>query len=94
MSDNKKNNKKRINIYVDIDTYTEFKKSCSFFGDTVTNVIDSAMKEYINAINMIVEAGNKDKLIELIQKRFDNQMNNIETDIQKEIETKRTDALE
>lgn len=80
--------KKRINIYVDEDIYGEFKQVCALTGETVTSVVDQAMKEYISAIKMIIEAGDKDKLMAMIQRRLDIQMHTIESDIQKHIEQK------
>ena len=46
--------KKRINIYVDEDIYKEFKKVCALSGETVTSVVDEAMKEYIGTDCIIV----------------------------------------
>lgn len=80
--------KKRINIYVDEDIYKEFKKVCALSGETVTSVVDEAMKEYINAIKMIIEAGDKDKLMAMIQSKLDIQMSTIESDIDKRLEQK------
>lgn len=81
--------KKRINIYVDEDIYKEFKKVCALSGETVTSVVDEAMKQYINSIKMIIEAGDKDKLMAMIQSRLDVQMNNIESEIDKRLEEKK-----
>lgn len=80
--------KKRINIYVDEDIYKEFKKVCALSGESVTSVIDEAMKEYINAIKMIIEAGDKDKLMAMIQSKLDIQLNTIESDIDKRLKEK------
>ena len=49
--------KKRINIYVDDIVYQEFKQVCALTGETVTSVLDEAMKQYIDSIKMIIEAG-------------------------------------
>lgn len=81
--------KKRINIYVDEDIYKEFKKVCALSGETVTSVVDEAMKEYINAIKMIIEAGDKEKLMAMIQSKLDIQMNTIESDINKRLNEKK-----
>ena len=74
--------KKRINIYVDEDIYSEFKKVCALSGETITSVIDEAMKQYISSIKMIMEAGDKDSLMAMLQRRLDVQMINIEEDIE------------
>ena len=79
--------KKRINIYVDEDIYAEFKQMCALGGETITSVIDQAMKEYNNAIKMVLEAGDKDKLMAMIQRRLDIQMTTIESDIDKHLES-------
>ena len=81
--------KKRINIYVDDEVYQEFKKVCALSGETITNVSDEAMKEYIKAIKMIIEAGDKDKLMAMIQNRLDIQMNTIESEIDKRLDEKK-----
>lgn len=81
--------KKRINIYVDEDVYKEFKGVCALSGETITSVVDQAMKEYINAIKMIIEAGDKDKLMAMIQSKLNIQMNSIESDIQKRLDEKK-----
>ena len=73
--------KKRINIYVDEDIYKEFKKVCALSGETVTSVVDEAMKQYIDSIKMIIQAGDKESLMAMIQSKLDIQMTNIEKDI-------------
>lgn len=73
--------KKRINIYVDEDVYSEFKKVCALSGETITSVMDEAMKQYISSIKMIMEAGDKDSLMAMLQRRLDVQMTSIEEDI-------------
>ena len=80
--------KKRINIYVNEDVYSEFKKACALSGETVTGVFDEAMKQYIGAIKMIIEAGDKEKLIAMIQNKLDVQMTNIEQEIDNRIKEK------
>lgn len=81
--------KKRINIYVDDIVYQEFKQVCALTGETVTSVLDEAMKQYIDSIKMIIEAGDKDKLMAMLQRRLDVQMNNIESEIDKRLEQKK-----
>lgn len=81
--------KKRINIYVDEDIYKEFKGVCALTGETVTSVMDEAMKQYIASIKMILEAGDKDKLMAMLQKSLNIQMNNIESEIDKRLEEKK-----
>lgn len=81
--------KKRINIYVDEDIYGEFKQVCALTGETVTSVVDQAMKEYISAIKMIIEAGDKDKLMDMLQRRLDIQMNSIEKEIDERLKTQK-----
>lgn len=74
--------KKRINIYVDEEVYSEFKKVCALSGETITAVLDEAMKQYISSIKMIMEAGDKDSLMAMLQRRLDVQMNSIEDEIE------------
>ena len=74
-------NKKRINIYVDEEIYAEFKKVCALSGETITGVLDEAMKQYISSIKMIIEAGDKDSLMAMLQRRLDVQMTSIEEEI-------------
>ena len=74
--------KKRINIYVDEEVYSEFKKVCALGGETITGVLDEAMKQYISSIKMIMEAGDKESLMAMLQRRLDVQMNNIEDEIE------------
>ena len=80
--------KKRINIYVDEDIYKEFKKVCDLSVESVTSVIDEAMNDYISAIKIIIEAGDKDKLMAMIQSKLDIQLNTIESDINKRLKEK------
>lgn len=80
--------KKRINIYVDEDIYSEFKKVCALSGETITSVMDEAMKQYIASINMIIEAGDKERLMAMLQRRLDVQMTNIEKEIDGRIQEK------
>lgn len=73
--------KKRINIYVDEDIYKEFKKTCALTGETVTSVVDEAMKQYIDSVKMIIQAGDKEGLMAMIQSKLDIQLTNIEDEI-------------
>lgn len=81
--------KKRINIYVEEDTYKEFKSLIGVTGDTITAVFDQAMKEYINAIKMVIEAGDKDSLMAMLQRRLDVQITNIEGEIDTHLKAKK-----
>ncbi len=81
--------KKRINIYVDEDIYKEFKKVCALSGETVTSVVDEAMKQYISSIKMIIQAGDKESLMAMIQSRLDIQMNNVEKEIDMRLQDKK-----
>lgn len=73
--------KKRINIYVDEQVYGEFKKACALGGESITSVMDEAMRQYITSINMLIEAGDKETLMAMLQRRLDVQMTNIEKEI-------------
>lgn len=81
--------KKRINIYVEPDLYEEFKKLLPLTGDTISGVFDHAMKEYISSIKMIIEAGDKDKLMAMLQRRLDVQMQSIEHEIDERLKTQK-----
>lgn len=81
--------KKRINIYVDDEVYQEFKGVCALTGETVTSVMNEAMKEYISSVKMILEAGDKDKLLELIHKKLNIQMYSIEKEIDERLKTQK-----
>lgn len=74
--------KKRINIYVDEEMYEQFKKATAISGDTITAVMNHAMKEYIDAINLILETKDKDKLFDLMYKK----MKNIEMEVDRQNE--------
>lgn len=80
--------KKRINIYVDEDIYKEFKTTVAITGETVTSVIDEAMKQYIDSVKMIIEAGDKDTLMAMLQRRLDIQMNKVEDEIDTRLKAK------
>jgi antitoxin component of RelBE/YafQ-DinJ toxin-antitoxin module len=82
--------KKRINIYVENDVYQEFKQICALTGETMTAVLDEAMKQYIESVKMIIEAGEKDKLMAMLQRRLNIQMHNIELEIDRCIEEKKS----
>jgi len=81
--------KKRINIYVDEDIYKEFKKVVALTGETVTSVVDESMKQYIDSIKMIIEAGDKDSLMAMIQSKLNVQMAKVETSIDNQVEGKK-----
>lgn len=85
--------KKRINIYVDEDIYQEFKKVCALTGETVTAIIDEAMKQYIDSVKMIIEAGDKDTLMAMIQSKLNLQIAKVETDIDNHLENKESKEL-
>lgn len=78
--------KKRINIYVDEDIYQEFKKVVALTGETVTSVVDEAMKQYIDSVKMIIEAGDKDSLMAMIQSKLNLQIAKVETEIDTRLE--------
>jgi len=81
--------KKRINIYVDEDIYREFKTVVGVTGETVTSVVDQAMKEYIKAMRMILEASDKDALMEMMKKRFEIEMGDVEKGIEEHVKAKK-----
>lgn len=66
--------KKRINIYVDEYIYSEFKKFCSLSGKSVSSVLDCAMKQYIDSIKNIIDSGDKETLMAMLQRRLDIKM--------------------
>lgn len=80
--------KKRVNIYVDEDIYKEFKGVCALTGETVTSVVDESMKQYIDSVKMIIEAGDKDTLMAMLQRKLDIQMNKVEEDIDSRLKQK------
>jgi len=81
--------KKRVNIYVDEDVYAEFKEIVKDTGETITSVVDHSMKEYIKAIKMLREAGNKDALMDMMRRRFDIQVDELEKDITAHVKAKK-----
>lgn len=81
--------KKRINIYVDDEVYQEFKGICALTGETVTSVMDTAMKEYIQSVKMIIEAGDKEQLMALLQRKLNIQMQSIEKEIDERLKTQK-----
>lgn len=81
--------KKRINIYVDEDIYKEFKKVCALTGETVTAVIDEAMTQYIDSVKMIIEAGDKDKLMAMIESKLSLQIAKVEEEIDTQLKAKK-----
>lgn len=86
--------KKRVNIYVDEDIYKEFKGVCALTGETVTAVIDEAMKQYIDSVKMIIEAGDKDTLMAMLQRKLDIQMTKVEEDIDSRLKEKELNNAE
>ena len=81
--------KKRVNIYVDEDVYKEFKGVVALTGETVTSVFDEAMKQYIDSIKMIIEAGDKNTLMDMLQKKLDIQVNKVEEEIDQCLKAKK-----
>lgn len=81
--------KKRINIYVDEDIYKEFKKVCALTGETVTAVIDEAMTQYIDSVKMIIEAGDKEKLMAMIESKLSLQIAKVEEEIDTQLKAKK-----
>lgn len=81
--------KKRINIYVDDEVYQEFKRTCILTGETITSVMDTAMKEYIQSVKMIIEAGDKDQLMALLQRKLNIQMQSIEKEIDERLKSQK-----
>ena len=47
------------------------------------------IEEYINSVKMILEAGDKDKLMELIQNKLNIQMQSIEKEIDERLKTQK-----
>lgn len=81
--------KKRINVYVDEDIYKEFKKVCALTGETVTAVIDEAMTQYIDSVKMIIESGDKDKLMAMIESKLSLQIAKVEEEIDTHLKAKK-----
>lgn len=76
--------KKKVSFYVDAEKYDEFRSMTKITGDTITDIIDTMMTEYIGSIKMLIETPDKEALLKIIDER----MKKIENDIDKALQLK------
>lgn len=80
MSQEKK--RKRINIFVDVETYDKFKRLLETMGITITDYFDDSMKDFIRSMEAIVETQDKEAFLKMMSKNLDS----IQEQVKKELE--------
>lgn len=63
--------KKRINIYVEVEKYNRFKKILDIMGITVTDFIGQTMDDFINSMEQAVLNQDKDAFLEVMARNVD-----------------------
>lgn len=76
-------NRKRVNIYVDVEKYDRFKRLLGIMGVTVTDFLDGAMTDFIDSMEHIIETQDKDAFLEMITKNIDSIQKQVEEEIKK-----------
>jgi predicted component of type VI protein secretion system len=75
--------KKRVNIYVEVEKYDRFKKLLDIMGITVTDFMNNAMDDFINTMEQAVLNQNKDVFLEIMSRNIDSIQEQIEEELKK-----------
>lgn len=64
-------NRKRLNCYVDVETYDRLKRILDLMGMTVTDFINQSMADFIDNMEQIVLSKDKDAFLQMMAKNID-----------------------
>lgn len=76
-------NKKRVNIYVEVEKYERFKRLLDVMGETVTDFFDGAMTNFIEQMETIVENQDKDAFLQMMSRNLDAIQKQVEEELKK-----------
>lgn len=79
----KEKEKKRLNCYVDLDTYNRFKRILDIMGITVTDYINQSMIEFIDNMEKVILNQDKEAFIQMIAKNIDEIQDQIAEELKK-----------
>lgn len=76
-------NKKRVNIYVDVEKYDRFKRLLEAMGITITDFFDESMTDFINSMEVIVENQDKEAFLQMMSKNLEEIQKQVEEELKK-----------
>ena len=76
-------NKKRVNIYVEVEKYDRFKRLLDAMGETVTDFFDDAMTNFIEQMEVIVKNQDKDAFLQMMSRNLEAIQKQVEEELKK-----------
>lgn len=75
--------KKRINSYVDLETYNRLKKVLDIMGVTFTDFVNQAMKEFLDNMEEIVLKQDKEAFLKMMSMNIDTLQQQVKEELEK-----------
>ncbi|MGN1372145.1 MAG: hypothetical protein ACI4XM_07730 [Candidatus Coprovivens sp.] len=76
-------NRKRVNIFVDVEKFDRFKRLLETMGITITEFFDGAMTDFINQMETIIENQDKEAFLKMMAKNLDEIQKQVEEELKK-----------
>lgn len=76
-------NRKRVNIFVDVEKFDRLKRLLETMGITITEFFDDAMTDFINQMETIVENQDKEAFLKMMAKNLDEIQKQVEEELKK-----------
>lgn len=76
-------NRKRVNIYVDVEKFDKLKRLLETMGFTITEFFDDAMTDFITQMETIVERQDKEAFLKMMAKNLDEIQKQVEEELKK-----------
>lgn len=77
-------NRKRVNIFVDVEKFDRLKRLLETMGITITEFFDDAMTDFINQMETIVENQDKEAFLKMMAKNLDEIQKQVEEELKKQ----------
>lgn len=75
--------KKRINSYVDLETYNRLKKVLDIMGITFTDFVNQAMKDFLDNMEEIVLKQDKEAFLKMMSMNIDTLQQQVKEELEK-----------
>lgn len=76
-------NKKRINCYVELDTYERLKRVLDIMGITVTDFINQSMKEFLENMEEVVLKQDREAFLKMMSMNIDTLQQQVKEELEK-----------
>lgn len=75
--------RKRLNSFVDLETYERLKKVLDIMGLTVTDFINQAMKDFLDNMEEVVTSQDKDAFMKMMAMNIDSLQQQVKEELER-----------